>query len=187
MRRRQCGAWVRSGVALAAALTGLGFAAVAAAAQTTHTVSPGMSRAEVVAQLGSPLAARSSGGSTYLFYHNGCERSCGMHDIVVLDSDRVVDAIFRSPDRHYSGTSSSPAPIPGSAAAHVRSAAPGDPTPAPAPARETMSHRAPRAATSSRSSTTVQAHSEIHIPVGSRATSAKKPPMADTGRRPHAP
>ena len=31
-----------------------------------------------------------------------------MNDLVVLARDSVVDAIFRSPDRHYTGTSSSP-------------------------------------------------------------------------------
>ncbi len=41
-------------------------------------------------------------------YHNGCEKTCGMDDLVVLDSGKVVDAVFRSPARHYSGTSSSP-------------------------------------------------------------------------------
>ena len=31
-----------------------------------------------------------------------------MNDLVMLRSDSVVDAIFRSPSRHYTGTSSSP-------------------------------------------------------------------------------
>jgi hypothetical protein len=45
---------------------------------------------------------------TYLLYKNGCEKTCGMSDLVVLDSGKVVDAVFRSPARRYSGTSSSP-------------------------------------------------------------------------------
>jgi hypothetical protein len=34
-----------------------------------------------------------------------------MNDLVILKGDSVVDAIFRSPSRRYTGTSSSPAPI----------------------------------------------------------------------------
>ena len=34
-----------------------------------------------------------------------------MNDLVILKNDSVVDAIFRSPARHYTGTSSSPAPV----------------------------------------------------------------------------
>lgn len=83
-----------------------------AAAQAPRTIAPGMSRADVVARLGAPLTTRTMDGSTYLFYANGCERRCGMHDVVVLDSDRVVDAIFRSPSRRYTGESSSPEAVP---------------------------------------------------------------------------
>ena len=35
-----------------------------------------------------------------------------MNDIVTLDGGKVVDAVFRSPSRRYSGTSSSPRAIP---------------------------------------------------------------------------
>lgn len=80
--------------------------------QGPATIDPGMSRAQVVAKLGEPLSTRSYEGHTYLLYKNGCERSCGMSDLVVLDSDKVVDAIFRSRARKYSGTSSSPRMIP---------------------------------------------------------------------------
>jgi hypothetical protein len=45
---------------------------------------------------------------SYLFYQNACGRSCGMNDLVILRRDSVVDAIFRSPNRHYTGQSSSP-------------------------------------------------------------------------------
>jgi hypothetical protein len=71
-------------------------------------IDPGMTRAEVVERLGKPLNERKSGEHTYLFYRNGCEKSCGMNDLVVLDDGKVSDAIFRSPGRRYSGTSSSP-------------------------------------------------------------------------------
>jgi hypothetical protein len=72
------------------------------------TVSPGMSHAQVVAALGEPATSRTASEYTYLFYKNDCGRTCGMNDLVVLRRDSVVDAIFRSPARHYTGTSSSP-------------------------------------------------------------------------------
>jgi hypothetical protein len=71
-----------------------------------------MTRAQVVARLGEPLSSRSFENFTYLLYKNGCEKKCGMNDLVVLDSGKVVDAIFRSPARKYTGTSSSPRMIP---------------------------------------------------------------------------
>jgi hypothetical protein len=74
-------------------------------------VSPGMSRAKVVEVLGKPAAVRTVAEFTYLFYRNSCGKRCGMHDLVVLRGDGVVDAIFREPSRRYTGTSSSPAPI----------------------------------------------------------------------------
>jgi len=79
-----------------------------AATETPSTIDPGMTRAQVVAKLGEPLSTRSYDGHTYLLYKNGCEKKCGMNDLVVLDSGKVVDAVFRSGARHYSGTSSSP-------------------------------------------------------------------------------
>lgn len=99
--------------------TALAFALIPAAlsAQATHTVSPGMSRAQVVTALGEPATARTVSEHTYLFYLNGCGRRCGMNDLVVLRRDSVVDAIFRAPSRVYTGTSSSPAPISRAAAA----------------------------------------------------------------------
>lgn len=75
------------------------------------TISPGMSRAKVVAALGAPTTERTVSEFRYLFYRNSCGRACGMNDLVILRNDSVVDAIFRSPSRHYAGTSSSPAPI----------------------------------------------------------------------------
>jgi len=80
-------------------------------AQGTGTISPGMSRAKVVAALGAPSTERTVGEFRYLFYSNACGKRCGMNDLVVLKDDKVVDAIFRSSARHYTGTSSSPAPI----------------------------------------------------------------------------
>jgi outer membrane protein assembly factor BamE (lipoprotein component of BamABCDE complex) len=72
------------------------------------TIDPGMTRAQVIEKLGKPATIRNYQGSTYLMYSNKCGKSCGMQDIVILDHDVVVDAVFRSPNRHYTGTSSSP-------------------------------------------------------------------------------
>jgi len=80
-------------------------------AQGTGTISPGMSRAKVVAVLGAPTTERTVADFRYLFYQNSCGKACGMNDLVILSNDAVVDAIFRSPSRHYTGKSSSPAPI----------------------------------------------------------------------------
>ena len=78
---------------------------------TAKVVSPGMSRAKVVAALGEPATVRTVAEFTYLFYQNSCGKRCGMNDLVVLRGDSVVDAIFRSPSRRYTGTSSSPESI----------------------------------------------------------------------------
>ena len=86
-------------------------------AQVTGTISPGMSRAKVVAALGAPTTERSVAEFRYLFYRNDCGKQCGMNDLVILRNDGVVDAIFRSPSRRYTGTSSSPAPVSASEAA----------------------------------------------------------------------
>lgn len=80
-------------------------------AQTAGTISPGMSRAKVVSALGAPTTERTVAEFSYLFYRNSCGKACGMNDLVILKNDGVVDAIFRSPGRHYTGTSSSPSPI----------------------------------------------------------------------------
>jgi hypothetical protein len=76
--------------------------------QTAATVAPGMSHVQVVSALGEPATSRTKDEYTYLFYQNSCGKECGMNDLVVLRRDSVVDAIFRSPNRHYTGTSSSP-------------------------------------------------------------------------------
>lgn len=75
----------------------------------TGTVDPGMSRDQVIATWGVPVAERQQGPWTYLYFRNGCEVSCGTFDVVFLDSGSVVDAIVRGPGHHYSGVSSSPA------------------------------------------------------------------------------
>ena len=93
--------WIPVVVALAIAV------AVPADAQVA-TVDPGMNRAEVIQVLGKPVGERTSGQYTYLFYRNNCEVRCGMQDLVILQNDLVVDAIFRSNSRTYSGASSSP-------------------------------------------------------------------------------
>ena len=72
------------------------------------TIDPGMTRAQVIERLGKPATIRNYQGSTYLLYSNKCGKACGMQDLVILDHDVVVDAVFRSPNRHYTGTSSSP-------------------------------------------------------------------------------
>ena len=86
----------------------LTFAAPATAQVATVQIDPGMTRAQVVERLGKPATERSSNGFTYLFFINGCERTCGMNDLVTLRDDSVVDAIFRTPKRTYSGRSTSP-------------------------------------------------------------------------------
>lgn len=86
------------------------------AQQQVASIDPGMSRAQVIERLGQPLSARSFETFTYLLYRNGCEKKCGMNDLVVLDSGKVVDAVFRSPSRKYTGASSSPKMIDANAA-----------------------------------------------------------------------
>lgn len=131
-------------------------AAPAAAQVDPIQIDPGMTRAQVVERLGRPATERASNGFTYLFFINGCERTCGMNDLVTLRGDSVVDAIFRTPRRAYSGRSTSPEqnrtnPRANRAPLTIRPADPGDtpvmriapvdspappPAPAPQPARE---------------------------------------------------
>jgi hypothetical protein len=79
-----------------------------------------MSEAKVVERLGQPDASRTSGDFKYLFYHNGCIKQCGIDDVVIMQKDSVVDALFRSADRAYTGKSSSPRAIPADVAARTR-------------------------------------------------------------------
>ncbi|HSD32937.1 MAG TPA: hypothetical protein VLB49_13555 [Gemmatimonadales bacterium] len=74
----------------------------------TGTVAPGMSQADVVALWGRASAVRHAGEYTYLHYPNGCELTCGTDDVVILQNDKVVDAIVRWRGHGYSGESSSP-------------------------------------------------------------------------------
>jgi hypothetical protein len=74
----------------------------------TGTVAPGMSERQVYSLWGRPAAVRREGEYTYLFFPNSCERTCGTLDLVMLQNDRVVDAIVRWPGHNYSGESSSP-------------------------------------------------------------------------------
>jgi outer membrane protein assembly factor BamE (lipoprotein component of BamABCDE complex) len=106
--------------------------AVAASASAQASIDPGMTRDQVVAKLGKPASEHSGGSATFLYYKNGQEKKMGMSDMVALDSGKVVDAVFRSSARRYTGKSSSPAPVSAEAAiakgnggkAPVRKAAP---------------------------------------------------------------
>ena len=89
-------------------------------AQAPKSIDPGMSETKVVERLGAPDASRAAGDYKYLFYHNDCIRKCGMDDVVILRSDSVVDAMFRSADRAYTGKSSSPHAISAEVAARTR-------------------------------------------------------------------
>ncbi|HET7789379.1 MAG TPA: hypothetical protein VFK78_01125 [Gemmatimonadales bacterium] len=77
----------------------------------TGTVAPGMSERDVYTQWGPPADVRKAGEYTYIYYKNGCEKTCGMLDLVTLQNGQVVDAITRWPGHHYSGQSSSPSPL----------------------------------------------------------------------------
>ena len=80
------------------------------------SIDPGMTREQVIGRLGRPAAEHSRGTSTYIFYRNGQEKKMGMSDLVALEDGKVVDAVFRSSARRYTGKSSSPAPISADAA-----------------------------------------------------------------------
>jgi len=74
----------------------------------TGTIHPGMSERDVYTIWGQPVAHRQIGEMTYLFYRNGCEYSCGTHDVVILQNNQVTDAVTRHPGHRYAGVSSSP-------------------------------------------------------------------------------
>jgi len=71
-----------------------------------------MSAQDVEALWGAPAALRRAGAYTYLLYPNGCERTCGTEDLVILQNDQVVDAVLRWRGHGYSGQSSSPRALP---------------------------------------------------------------------------
>jgi hypothetical protein len=86
----------------------IAIAAAGVQGAAAQSIDPGMTKSQVIERLGAPAAERSSGAYTYLFFQNGRERTVGMSDLVILQNGAVVDAIFRSAERQYSGRSSSP-------------------------------------------------------------------------------
>jgi hypothetical protein len=79
-------------------------------ATASGVVEPGMSEAQVRAAWGAPLAVRTLGAHTYMYFRNGCPTArCGMNDVVILERGQVVDAVVRGSDHRYGGVSSSPA------------------------------------------------------------------------------
>ena len=76
--------------------------------QDTGTIFPGMRERDVYSLWGKPVALRTLGEFTYLFFQNGCEYSCGTLDVVTLQSGKVIDAIVRWPGHGYGGQSTSP-------------------------------------------------------------------------------
>jgi hypothetical protein len=82
--------------------------------ERTGTVSPGMTSEDVRGVWGDPVVERSSGEWTFMYYRNGCERTCGTFDVVFLQGGQVVDAIVRGMGHDYAGVSSSPADRPAS-------------------------------------------------------------------------
>jgi outer membrane protein assembly factor BamE (lipoprotein component of BamABCDE complex) len=79
-------------------------------------IDPGMTREQVIARLGKPASEHSNGSSIFLYYRNGQEKKMGMSDLVAIEDGKVVDAVFRSSARKYTGRSSSPAPVSAEAA-----------------------------------------------------------------------
>jgi hypothetical protein len=77
-----------------------------------------MTHQEVVSRLGAPDEEGVSGFYSYMYYDNDCGKKCGMDDLVVLEKGIVVDAIFRSKNRTFTGVSSSPRDLPPVPAAH---------------------------------------------------------------------
>lgn len=82
--------------------------------ERTGTVNPGMTSEEVRGVWGEPVIQRSTGEWTFMYYRNGCERTCGTFDVVFLQGGQVVDAIVRGMGHDYAGVSSSPADRPAS-------------------------------------------------------------------------
>jgi hypothetical protein len=121
-------------------------AAAGYSAADAVTIDPGMTREQVVARLGDPAAVRTAGDFTYLFFANGCPRTCGMDDLVTLQSGRVTDAIFRGLGRQYTGRSSSPVGVVPAATLGARAARViGEPTAFDAPAPTMVAPPARRA------------------------------------------
>jgi hypothetical protein len=88
------------------ALSALVAAPLAAQSGGPVVIEPGMSREQVVARLGPAVVERYDGKRTYLTFDNDCGKACGGDDLVILDDDAVVDAVFRTGRRRYAGVSS---------------------------------------------------------------------------------
>ena len=99
---------MRTRALLFAACTAALAAGPLAAQDTTRTVRPGMTEADVRARWGEPVAVRRLNDWTYLFFRNGEERRVGYYDVVLLQNGQVMDAVVRSADHVYAGQSSSP-------------------------------------------------------------------------------
>ena len=95
-----------SALSALSALTAL--SATPAVAQEDAVIKPGQSEADVRTAWGEPLTVRKAGEYSYMFYTNGCLKTCGTYDVVILEKDQVVDAIVRAQGRSYEGVSSSP-------------------------------------------------------------------------------
>lgn len=75
----------------------------AASPAAAQTISPGMTSAQVRSLLGDPVTVRSAGDWSYLYYLNGCAVRCGSDDVVFIQNDRVVAAVFRTGRRRFAG------------------------------------------------------------------------------------
>ena len=142
---------MRTRALLFAACTAALAAGPLSAQDTTRTVRPGMTEADVRARWGEPIAVRRLNDWTYLFFRNGEERRVGFYDVVLLQNGQVMDAVVRSAEHVYTGQSSSPADrapaftppaqqppeagAPGAAVTGVHVAAPGAAALPPAPGR----------------------------------------------------
>lgn len=111
----------------------IAIAAAGVQGAAAQSIDPGMTKSQVIERLGAPAAERSTGAYTYLFYQNGREYTVGMSDLVILQNGAVVDAIFRSAAREYTGSSSSPDGVmpANSAASGERLVVPASPQPPP--------------------------------------------------------
>lgn len=81
-------------------------------AAQTATISPGMTRDQVLEQFGRPASERHFGAHDYLLFDAGCSRKCG-DDLVILDHDQVVDAVIRSSNRGYTAANQPPTTLSG--------------------------------------------------------------------------
>lgn len=89
-------------MARTAALT-LAALLAAASPAAAQTISPGMTSSQVRSILGDPVTVRNAGDWSYLYYLNGCAVRCGSDDVVFIQNDRVVAAVFRTGRRRFAG------------------------------------------------------------------------------------